>query len=194
MQLTFQSNGGTASLAFLLVRKGNWLARSCMINMRNRHACRQSGPSQLFLFKWHRRKIQHCEQLRKIIYLNQFSAFFQLKRFDISNKYILPLFLFSFIPFVSCFSQFVSRIEQEPILALLAWEILPWLLNYVSYHALAAWFKLSKRGFFEPIINSYLLPKPKRFLARTGIYPSLHDWNTAISVVHRSLKCLRIVL
>ena len=35
MQLTGQNNGGTASSAFLLARKCNWLARTCIMNMRN---------------------------------------------------------------------------------------------------------------------------------------------------------------
>ena len=35
MQLTGQNSGGIASLAFLLARKCNWLARTCIMNMRN---------------------------------------------------------------------------------------------------------------------------------------------------------------
>ena len=35
MQLTGQNNGGIASSAFLLARKCNWLARTCIMNMRN---------------------------------------------------------------------------------------------------------------------------------------------------------------
>ena len=35
MQLTGQNNGGIGSSAFLLVRKCNWLARTCIMNMRN---------------------------------------------------------------------------------------------------------------------------------------------------------------
>ena len=35
MQLTGQNNGEIASSAFLLARKCNWLARTCIMNMRN---------------------------------------------------------------------------------------------------------------------------------------------------------------
>ena len=35
MQFTGQNNGRTASSAFLLARKCNWLARTCIMNMRN---------------------------------------------------------------------------------------------------------------------------------------------------------------
>ncbi len=35
MHFTGQNNGGTASSAFLLARKCNWLARTCIMNMRN---------------------------------------------------------------------------------------------------------------------------------------------------------------
>ena len=35
MQLTGQNNGGIASSAFVLTRKCNWLARTCIMNMRN---------------------------------------------------------------------------------------------------------------------------------------------------------------
>ena len=46
MQLTGQNTGGTASSAFLLARKGNWLARTCIMNVRN-ETCVETQTSKV---------------------------------------------------------------------------------------------------------------------------------------------------
>ena len=46
MQLTGQNNGGIASSALLLARKCNWLARTCIMNMRNA-TCAETQTSKV---------------------------------------------------------------------------------------------------------------------------------------------------
>ena len=46
MQLTGQNTGRTASSAFLLARKGNWLARTCIMNVRN-ETCVETQTSKV---------------------------------------------------------------------------------------------------------------------------------------------------